>query len=125
MLERLKNNGSRECKKNLMLDQKILALRMSKIYKLKSEVIVYQGMSAWRFLAVSKKETDEIKKKYGKLAKGWGSLPVSVKIGRTKWETSIFPDKKSGTYLLPLKAKVRKEESIMDDAVVPFSFTLR
>ena len=82
-------------------------------------------MSAWRFLTVPKKESTEIKEKFGKYAKGWGSLPVSVTIGKTTWNTSIFPDKKSGSYLLPLKAKVRKAEDIFDDSVVKFTVTLR
>ncbi len=99
--------------------------RMPKSFKLKSKVLVYQGMSAWRFLAIPLREGKEIKENYGKLAKGWGSLPVSVTIGTTVWDTSIFPDKKSGTYLLPLKAKVRKAEDIADDAVVSFGLTLR
>jgi len=98
---------------------------MKSAYKLKSNVFVYPGMSAWRFLTVPKKESTEIKEKFGKYAKGWGSLPVSVTIGKTTWNTSIFPDKKSGSYLLPLKAKVRKAEDIFDDSVVKFTVTLR
>ncbi len=94
-------------------------------YKLKSNVFVYPGMSAWRFLALPKKQGQEIKEKFGARAKGWGSLPVSVTIGKTVWETSIFPDKKSGTYLLPLKAKIRKAEGISDDSTVTFSLRLR
>ncbi len=82
-------------------------------------------MSAWRFLVLPVTAGKEIKEKYGKSAKGWGSLPVSVTIGQTTWQTSIFPDKKSGTYLLPLKAKIRKSEDILDDDVVSFSIMLR
>lgn len=92
---------------------------------MRSKVWVYPGMAAWRFLTLPKKEGAEIKEKYGKHAKGWGSLPVSVTIGKTVWNTSIFPDKKSGSYLLPLKAKVRKAEDISDDSSVTFSLTLR
>lgn len=82
-------------------------------------------MGGWRFLALPKKQGQEIKEKFGSRAKGWGSLPVSVTIGKTVWETSIFPDKKSGTYLLPLKAKIRKAEDISDDSSVTFSLKLR
>ncbi len=95
------------------------------IYKLKSKVLVYPGMSAWRFLGLPEKQGQEIKKKFGSRAKGWGSLPVSVTIGKTVWDTSIFPDKKSRSYLLPLKSKVRKAENISDDATVTFSLKLR
>ena len=82
-------------------------------------------MAAWRFIGIPKAQGTEIRKKFGAHAKGWGSLPVSVTIGKTTWNTSIFPDKKSGSYLLPLKAKVRKAEDIDDDSVVSYSIQLR
>jgi hypothetical protein len=37
---------------------------------------------------------------------------VIATVGRTSWKTSIFPDKKRGGYLLPLKAAVRTKEKI-------------
>jgi hypothetical protein len=82
-------------------------------------------MGGWRFLGLPTKEAKEIKEKYGKNARGWGSLPVTVTIGKTTWETSIFPDKKSGTYVLPLKAQVRRAERILDDSKVQFTLRLR
>jgi hypothetical protein len=96
-----------------------------KTHTLSSKVIVYPGMSGWRFLLLPIQQGQEIKGKYAAKAKGWGSLPVTVTIGKTKWETSIFPDKTSGSYVLPLKAKVRKAEEISDDDVVTFTLTLR
>lgn len=87
---------------------------------MKSKVLVYPGMAAWRFLILPKKESTEIKSVYGKIAKGWGSIPVLVTVGKTNWKTSIFPDKKSGTYLLPLKAQIRKAEQIADTDSVQF-----
>ncbi len=97
----------------------------SGVYKLRSKVFVYPGMSAWRFLGIPLKQGKEIKEKFAPKARGWGSLPVSVTIGKTTWDTSIFPDIKSGTYLLPLKAKIRKAEDIYDDSTVTFSIKLR
>jgi hypothetical protein len=81
-------------------------------------------MAAWRFMGIPEKEGAEIKKKYGAHAKGWGSIPVSVTVGNTSWQTSIFPDKKSGSYLLPLKTKIRKAEKIEDDSLVTFILKL-
>lgn len=94
-------------------------------YQLRSKVFVYGGFATWRFIGVPKKEGEEIKKKYGARAKGWGSLPVTATIGDTTWHTSIFPDKKSGSYLLPLKAKIRKTEEIADDSIVSYRLRLR
>lgn len=94
-------------------------------YLLKSKVVVYPGAGGWRFLGLPLQAGKEIKALYGTHARGWGSLPVSVTVGGTTWETSIFPDKQSGTYLLPLKAQVRKKEGLEDDAHVTFTLKLR
>lgn len=93
-------------------------------YNISSTVIVYPGMGGWRFLVVPKTVGREIKEKFGKHAVGWGSLRVSVTIGNTRWNTSIFPDRKAGTYLLPLKADVRKAEAIADGSQVHCTITL-
>lgn len=85
-----------------------------------SEVMVYPGMGGWRFLIIPKKVGKRIKEAFGDMAAGWGSIKVFVIIGETTWKTSIFPDKKLGTYLLPLKAQVRKAENITDNSKVNF-----
>lgn len=94
------------------------------VYAMTSPVIVYPGMNAWRFLMLPQKQGKEIKEKFGARAKGWGSLPVSATIGKTTWETSIFPDKKSASYVLPLKAKIRNAEKIADNAKVRFAIKM-
>ncbi len=94
------------------------------IYNISSKVIVYPGMGGWRFLIVPRKVGKEIKEQFGKYAAGFGSLKVKVVIGKTTWKTSIFPDKKAGTYLLPLKADVRKSEAIADGSKVNFRIIL-
>lgn len=98
---------------------------MSATYKLRSKVWVYPGMAAWRFIGIPKTQGVQIKKKFGTHAKGWGSLPVTVTVGKTTWNTSIFPDKQSGSYLLPLKAKIRKAESIEDDSTISYILQIR
>ncbi len=89
------------------------------------KVFLYPGEAAnWHFVPVTKKVGQEIKEKFGKLAKGFGSLPVTVTIGRTTWETSIFPDKYSGSYLLPLKANVRKKEAIVAGEKIEYTIEI-
>ena len=41
---------------------------------------------------------------------GWGVIPVTARIGKTRWTTSLFP--KDGSYLVPLKDVVRKAERL-------------
>ena len=46
------------------------------------------------------------------MEEGWGRLKATVKIGKNKWQTAIWFDTKMNTYLLPLKAEIRKKENI-------------
>ncbi len=93
-------------------------------YPIKAKVWLYPGMAAWHFVTLPVKQSDEIKEIYGGLKKGWGSLPVKVTIGKTTWKTSIFPDKKAGAYLLPLKTEVRKKEKIQEGDIVALTLEL-
>jgi len=96
-----------------------------KSYSFTSKLWFYPGaQAAWHFITVPKKESVDIKTHYGKNARGWGSLPVSVTIGKTTWKTSIFPDRKSGTYVLPVKTEVRRKETLFDEDRVEVSCTL-
>ena len=51
-------------------------------------------------------------------------MKVHVTIGATVWDTSIFPDKGSGGWLLPVKAAVRKAEGLVAGDQVQLSVTL-
>jgi hypothetical protein len=44
--------------------------------------------------------------------KGFGSVRVRVRLGTSAWRTSIFPDSKSGCYVLPVKKAVRTKEKV-------------
>lgn len=94
-------------------------------YSMRAKVWLYPGMVGWHFLTLPKKQSEEIKKMFGIMAGGWGSLPVTVTIGKTSWKTSIFPDKKAGAYLLPLKLEVRKKEKITAGDTVAFFIEVR
>ena len=97
-------------------------------YDLNASLWVYPGESAkWHFLTLPKAVGVEIKENFGKHKKqrGFGSIRVSVTIGDTTFDTSIFPDKSSGSYLLPIKASVRKAEDIEEKDKVKFRLKLK
>lgn len=81
-------------------------------YAIKTRVWLYPGMAGWHFVTIPVGTSKIIKRKFGLYARGWGSLPVIAKVGKSEWKTSIFPDKKVGTYLLPLKTEIRRKEAI-------------
>ena len=51
------------------------------------------------------------------MARGFGSLKVTARIGGSQWRTSVFPQKGEG-WMLPIKAAVRKAEGIGEGDVV-------
>lgn len=97
---------------------------MKNEFQIKTKVWVYPGMAAWRFATIPKEISEEISEVFAPFKRGWGSLKVRVSLGKTVWETSIFPDKKEGVYLLPLKAAVRKKEAIEDEDEVEFKLEI-
>lgn len=82
-------------------------------YAFTSRVWLYSGKAAWHFITIPKDVSLDIKKQFGDIKRGWGSLPVTVTIGSATWKTSIFPDTKEGAYVLPLKAEIRKKEHLV------------
>jgi hypothetical protein len=49
---------------------------------------------------------------------GWGRMKATAEIGKSQWETAIWFDKKHKTYLLPLKAEIRKKEGLDKDKLI-------
>lgn len=82
------------------------------MHKFRSKVSVYPGAAAWYFIILPKSVAREIDFVHGHHKAGFGSLRVKVTIGGTSWQTSIFTDTKARSYMLPLKAAVRKAEGI-------------
>jgi hypothetical protein len=75
--------------------------------------------ASWHFLTLTGEVAEAIhalalmrRLEYG-AKRGWGSIKVTATIGETSWQTSIFPAKESGGWLLPVKAAVRKAEGLI------------
>ena len=76
-----------------------------------AELWVYPGASAWHFVTLPGDIADQIKFVRQKQP-GFGTIRVKVRVGATQWQTSLFPDKASNGFLLPIKAAVRKQENV-------------
>lgn len=83
-----------------------------------ARIWIYPGDAAWHFVHVPRTESEALSAAFGPRKRGWGSIPVDASIGGTRWKSSVFPDKRSGTYLLPLKLAVRKAEQVGDEDLV-------
>jgi hypothetical protein len=81
-------------------------------YTVRTKVWLYPGKGGWHFATLSPRQSAEIRQRFAAEARGWGSLPVNVRLGDTEWNTSLFPDRKSACYLFGVKASVRKLERV-------------
>jgi hypothetical protein len=80
------------------------------IIEFEGTIFYWRGPSPFLFVAVPEESSQDIKAISAWVTYGWGVIPVSVRIGKTEWKTSLFP--KDGRYLVPIKVYVQKEENI-------------
>ena len=78
-----------------------------------AKVWEHDGQGAWHFVSLPPDLADEIEERFGATAGGFGSVRVEVTIGATRWSTSLFPDAKRATYVLPVKKAVRVAEELV------------
>lgn len=73
---------------------------------------LWSGESAsWHFLTVPEAQAGEIRAESLARRGGFGSVRVEARINGVAWRTSVFPQK-SGDYILPVKASVRRDAGI-------------
>lgn len=81
-------------------------------HSFEADLWLYPGAKAsWFFITVPEEISHSLRFFAGK-TNGFGSIRVRVLIGESMWETSVFPDKKSGCFFLPVKAAIRRAERI-------------
>ncbi len=80
---------------------------------------LYDGPAAWHFVTLPAEIADEVRD-LSPMPAGFGSIRVAAAIGNSTWHTSIFPDKASGSYVLPIKKAIREAEALVvgDDVEV-------
>lgn len=71
----------------------------------------YEGEAPWVFVTMPVEDATMIRETVPPKS-GFGSIRVEVTLGETTWKTSIFPDRDSGSYVLPVKRMVREAEGV-------------
>ena len=87
-------------------------------YQFSARTWQHTGPGGWYFVSLPKNLAKEIRGSLKWQEEGWGRLKASAKIGNSEWKTAIWFDTKQGTYLLPLKAEIRKKEDIETGKVI-------
>ncbi len=84
-----------------------------KKYQFKGKLWISKGTGGWYFVTLPRGLSQEIRKYHGENEEGWGRLKVKACLNETKWDSAIWYDsKESESYLLPLKAAIRKKHKL-------------
>lgn len=82
-------------------------------FTFKAKLWLYKGDGAWVFATLPINYSQDIKEITSNFPRrGFGSVKVTAKASNYEWKTSIFPDKKSGSYILPIKKEARVKANI-------------
>ena len=93
------------------------------IIEFTGKIWIWKGPAPFFFVTVPAKPSRDIKAVSGLVTYGWGVIPVHVRIGKTEFQTSLFP--KDGRYLVPLKVSVRKAEKLEEGDKVTIRLEIR
>ncbi|MDK1385369.1 DUF1905 domain-containing protein [Sinorhizobium sp. 8-89] len=94
------------------------------VFEFEAELWLYPGKGGWHFVTLPKDIAQQVKFLAEPKKRGWGSEQVIARTGKTEWTTSIFPDKGSGSFLLPVKAEVRRQEKLAAGQKIRIALTL-
>ena len=96
----------------------------------KSKLWRWKAEGKWHFVTVPKgpaaqlRKGADVRRKARGAKHGWGTVAVTITIGDTTWETSLFPHE-TGQYIFAVKASVRTAEGIEDGNMVTAHIVLR
>jgi hypothetical protein len=84
----------------------------TRIFEFRAPLWRNPSADGWHFVSLPPEISAEISEITAGARRGFGSVRVAVTVGAGSWRTSLFPDSKTGTYLLPVKKTVRVAEHL-------------
>lgn len=102
---------------------------MSKVFEVKGEVRKHEGKAGWLFIDIDKEISSEIFRLTKDMRKGnakkvgFGFIPVQAKLGRSTWDTAVFPNKEQ-RYLLAIKRSIGRVEGTTEGDHIEVQLTI-
>ena len=78
-------------------------------YHFEAKMWIHPSEGGWHFVSLPKNIAKEIRNNLKAQEEAWGRMKASVQIDELLWRTAIWFDTKEDTYLLPIKAEIRKK----------------
>jgi len=91
-------------------------------FQFQTRVFHWRGPSPFFFAPVPREQAEAIRRLAKAVSYGWGMIPVEARIGQTAFTTALFP--KDETYLLPIKAAVRRQAGVTAGDAVAVEMTV-
>jgi hypothetical protein len=89
-----------------------------------ADIWLWHGNASWTFISLPKNLAAQIERSASNPKKPGGTIPVTAHIGYTTWQTSLFKDNPRNTYVLPLKAAIRKKEQLREGQTIEVSLLI-
>lgn len=80
-------------------------------YEFEAEIWRSSGAGGWFFVTLPVDVAKGLRALSGPKT-GFGSIRVRGSLNSADWNTSVFPDARSGSFLLPVKAEVRRAAEV-------------
>ncbi|MEO1655638.1 MAG: DUF1905 domain-containing protein [Bacteroidota bacterium] len=84
-------------------------------YAFTAKLWQHASPGGWFFVSLPQDYSEEIRGQLQWQEEGWGRMKARAQIGTLTWETAIWFDTKMETYLLPIKAEIRKKAKLEID----------
>ena len=91
-------------------------------FEFSAEVWEWRGPAPYYFVTVPQDACAAISSASRAVTYGWGMIPVAVRVGDTKWTTSLWS--KDESYVVPLKVAVRRAEGIEEGMTIEIALTV-
>ena len=79
---------------------------------------------AWCFVTLPPEVAEDVRHRAGE-PRGFGSVRVHVEAAGQAWDTSVFPDAGSGSFVLPVKKAVRVAAAVGEGDDLTVTLSLR
>lgn len=86
-------------------------------------MIYWRGPSPFFYAPIPPEHVPELRRVAKLVSYGWGVAPVEATVRGVDFNTALFP--KDDTYLLPLKAEVRRKTNVTAGDIIAVEMTIR
>jgi Domain of unknown function (DUF1905) len=82
-------------------------------YRFTARLWQHSSPDGWHFLTLPEDLAAEIREIASGHQRPFGTVATTVTIGSATWSTSLFADRKLGSYVLPVKAEARRSAGLV------------